>query len=197
VATSRTVVINTDTINFDTILKLRLVVARFGEQDVLHWWNTKGVLGVHGKTVYKLGFPRTAPFAQARVVFAVASARSMELWNPPGCATLWRLPPEVEDAFEDHWQTWTDDTDGWRPFFDALARIRGGDLLDTLRALEIIDAATEAAARDLRRSAEGKAVLLPGTPTVDDGTLALLGAGFFRGERGAPAIPYARLGDGA
>ncbi len=196
-ATSRTVVINTDTINFDTLLKLRLVVARFGEQDVLHWWNTKGVLGTLGKTVYKRGFPRTAPFAQARVVFAVASARSKELWNPPGCATLWSLPPEVEDAFEDHWQTWTDHTDDWQPFFDALARLRGGDLLETLRSLDIIDARTEAAARDLRRSAEGKAVLLPGTPTIDDATLALLGAGFFRGEPRSPAIPYARLGDGA
>jgi hypothetical protein len=40
----------------------------------------------------------------ARVVFAVARARTQEPWNPVGCATLWSLPPEVEDEFEDHWQ---------------------------------------------------------------------------------------------
>ena len=37
------------------------------------------------------------------------------------------------------------------------------------------------------------AVLLPGVRAINDDTLALLAAGFFRGEKSAPAIPYARL----
>lgn len=184
---------NTD-VDYDRLFKLRLVVARYGEADRMNWWNTKGVLGPMGKTVYSRGFPRTAPFAQARVVFAVARARTQELWNPAGCATLWSLPPEVEDAFEDHWQQWTDQGEVWRAFFAAVASLGGDDLLTDLRALDIIDAEAERAARDLRRSVDGRAVLLPGMPGIDDPTLALLGAGFFRGERGAPAIPYARLG---
>lgn len=181
-------------IDFDRLFKLRLVVARCGEADRMNWWNTKGVLGPMGKTVYARGFPRTAPFAQARVVFAVARARTQELWNPAGCATLWSLPPMVEDAFEDHWQQWTDDGEAWQPFFAAVASLGGGDLLEDLLALHVIDAATDRAARELRRSVDGRAVLLPGMPAIDDPTLALLGAGFFRGERGSPAIPYARLG---
>ncbi len=35
----------TTTIDFDHLLRLRLVVARFGEMDGAMWWNTKGVLG--------------------------------------------------------------------------------------------------------------------------------------------------------
>lgn len=181
-------------IDYDRLFKLRLVVARHGEADCMNWWNTRGVLGPMGKTVYSRGFPRTAPFAQARVVFAVARARSKELWNPIGCATLWSLPPEVEDAFDDHWQQWTDQGQDWQAFFAAVAGLGGGDLLEHLRALDIIDADTERAARELKRSADGRAVLLSGIPSIDDPTLALLGAGFCRGERNAPAIPYARLG---
>lgn len=180
-------------LDFDRLLLLRLVVARHGEMDRMGWWNTTGVLGGSGKTVYARGFPRTAPFAQARVVFAVARARTQELWNPSGCATLWSLPPQVEDAFEDHWQSWTDHMERWQPTFEAIAGLRGGDLLEDLRALDALDARTEQDARELRRAVDGRAVLLPGVRDIDDATVALLAAGFFRGERGAPAIPYARL----
>ncbi len=179
-------------INFNNLLKLRLVVARTGEMDLLGWWNTNSVLGKLGRSVYPRGFPRTASFAQARVVFAVARARTRELWSPPGCATLWNLPPEVEDAFEDHWQVWADDPDAWAPVFDALTTSRG-DLLDELRIVDAITASQAEAARDLKRSVDGRAVLLPGVRTVDDDTLGLLAAGFFRGDKGSPAIPYARL----
>jgi hypothetical protein len=175
------------------LLQLRLVVARYGEMDRMGWWNTSGALGGMGKVVYGRGFPRTAPFAAARAVFAVARARTRELWNPVGCATLWSLPLEVEDAFEDHWQGWTADVATWRPIFEALASLRGADLVEDLRALGAIDAATERDARDLRRSAETRAVLLPGIRAVDDATLGLLAAGFARGEKGQLAVPYARL----
>jgi hypothetical protein len=32
------------TLNFDRLLKLRLIVARFGEMDLAKWWNTRGQL---------------------------------------------------------------------------------------------------------------------------------------------------------
>ena len=78
------------------------------------------------------------------------------------------------------------------PIFDALATSRG-ELLDELRIVDAITASQAEAARDLKRSLDGRAVLLPGVRAVDDDTLALLAAGFFRGEKGSPAIPYARL----
>ena len=36
---------NSPSIDLDRLLRLRLVVARFGEMDLAKWWNTKGQLG--------------------------------------------------------------------------------------------------------------------------------------------------------
>jgi hypothetical protein len=63
------------TLNLDRLLKLRLIVARFGEMDLARWWNTRGQLGRHGAAAIRRGFPRTHYFAQARSVFAVAALR--------------------------------------------------------------------------------------------------------------------------
>ena len=54
-------------VDLDRLLRLRLVVARFGE-DLARWWNSRGMLGRHGAVVLKGGFPATHHFAQARVV---------------------------------------------------------------------------------------------------------------------------------
>ncbi|AUX29563.1 MULTISPECIES: BrxE family protein [Sorangium] len=54
------------TLDLDRLLKLRLLVARFGEMDVAKWWNTKGQLGRLGSAALRRGFPRTHRFAQAR-----------------------------------------------------------------------------------------------------------------------------------
>jgi hypothetical protein len=46
----------------------------------------------------------------------------------------------------------------------------------------------------MRRSAEGRAVqLLGGEHVLDDHLMTLLAAGFAKGERGAPTIPYAKV----
>ncbi len=79
-------------LDFDRLLKLRLVVARVGEMDLAKWWNTNGLLGRKGRILLSRGFPRTHSFAQARATFAVATARSHEVFDPPGCMTLWSLP---------------------------------------------------------------------------------------------------------
>ncbi len=59
-----------DALNFDRLLKLRLVVARVGEMDLAKWWNTNGLLGRKGRILLSRGFPRTHSFAQARAVFS-------------------------------------------------------------------------------------------------------------------------------
>src|SRR5688500_19898895 len=69
---------NRHAIDLDRLLKLRLVVARFGEMDLAKWWNTKGQLGRLGTAALRRGFPRTHYFAQARSVFAVAGHRRSE-----------------------------------------------------------------------------------------------------------------------
>ena len=44
-------------------------------------------------------------------MFAVARARCHELFDPFGCMTLWGLPAEIEDEFEERWQGWLDEGD--------------------------------------------------------------------------------------
>ena len=76
-------------IDLDRLLKLRLVVARYGEMDLAGWWNTNGMLGRYGAIALARGLPRTHHFTQARVVFSVAKARCQELFDAPGSVTLW------------------------------------------------------------------------------------------------------------
>lgn len=183
------------TIDLDRLLKLRLVVARFGEMDNAKWWNTKGQLGRLGTAALRRGFPRTHHFAQARSVFAVAAHRCAEVFEPPGCVTLWRLPEAIEEEFDTRWEHWLDHAAEWQPFFQKLEGLQGSDLVAALRGFEAItDADSEGLSR-LRRSAEGRAVPLPGVFSATDADVTLLALGFARADVGALAVPYARRGD--
>ena len=180
-------------INLDRLLKLRLVVARMGEMDNARWWNTNGQLGRLGAMALRRGFPRTYPFAQARAVFAVAAQRCAEVFDPPASATLWKLPAETEDAFEQRWHHWLEDTTAWQPFFEKVAALKGENLLEALREFELIAESDLVTYANLRRSAQGLAVALPSRYEPTDALITQLALGFSRGEPGNPAIPYARL----
>ena len=180
------------TIDFDRLFKLRLVVARHGEMDAARWWNTQGMLGRRGAVVLKRGFPSTYHFAQARIVFEVAKSRCHELFDPPGCMTLWSLPAEIEEQFQEHWQGWLDETDKWTPVFRTVEAQSGGDLLKALGELDLLSQSQFNTVAKLRRSAENRAVPISGTFRPNDNIITLLAAGFTRGETGNPAIPYAR-----
>lgn len=179
-------------LDLDRLLKLRLVVARFGEMDLAKWWNTKGQLGRLGALALRRGFPRTHRFAQARSVFAVAAHRCAEVFDPPGCVTLWRLPEAVEEAFDARWEHWLDNAGAWTNFFEKLESLSGNDLAELLRAFELVEERDIEAYRKLRRSAEGRAVPLPGVFSGTDADVALLALGFARGEPSTLAVPYAR-----
>lgn len=182
-------------IDLDRLLKLRLLVGRFGEMDLARWWNTKGQLGRLGSAALRRGFPRTHCFAQARSVFAVAAHRCTEVFEPPGCVTLWRLPEATEEEFDARWEQWLDNAAEWLPFFEKLEMLKGTDLASILRSFEIVsDHDLEGYAR-LRRSAEGRAVPLPSLFSGSEDDVALLALGFARGEVAALAVPYARRAD--
>jgi len=181
------------TIDFDRLLKLRLVVARYGEMDGARWWNTKGLLGRNGALLMSRGFAKTHHFAQAKVVFTVAAARSKQVFDPPLSMTLWNLPAELEDQFDARWHHWLDEREQWAAFFKDLQELPDGSLLEQLQLLDLVDDSTAEQTQGLRRSAEGRAVPIPGTHSPDDQVLTLLAAAFTKGEAGSPAIPYARL----
>ena len=185
-------------LDMDRLLKLRLLVARFGEMDAARWWNTgdaargTAVLGRAGSLLMSRGFPRTHRFAQARLVFEVARARSAEVFNPPGCVTLWSLPPIIEDQFDARWAQWLESREAWSAYFAAI-EVAPADLLESMTEHGLATAGDLEAVSNLRRSAEGRAVPLPGVHAVTDALVTQLAAGFSRGERGRLAVPYARL----
>lgn len=180
-------------IDLDRLLRLRLVVARFGEMDHARWWNTKGQLGRSGASALGRGFPRTHLFAQARSVFAVAAHRCAEVFEPPDSVTLWRLPEALEDEIDARWEHWLDNPDPWRDVFKKLEPNLGADLLAALRDFGLIGDAERAAVLRLTPSAEGRAVALPSPFREDDASLTLLAAAFARGTPEKLAVPYARL----
>jgi hypothetical protein len=177
-------------LDFDRLLKLRLVVARFGEMDLAKWWNTRGQLGRLGAATLRRGFPRTYYFAQARSVFAVAAHRCREVFAPPSGVTLWQLPEEVEDQFDSRWEHWLDHADEWTPFFQKLESLQVDDLKAALELFTSITDAESEMFSKLRRTAEGRAVPLPAPFAYTDQDIALLALGFARGEPGALAVPY-------
>jgi hypothetical protein len=182
-------------IDLDRLLKLRLVVARFGEMDLARWWNTKGQLGGLGAAALRRGFPRTHHFAQARSVFAVAASRCVEVFDPPGCVTLWRLPENIEEEFDARWEHWLDNAPDWAPFFQKLEGLQNFDLVEALGSFEIVNDRDVERLVKLRRSAEGRAVPLPGMFSGTDDDVALLAIGFARAEAGSLAVPYAKTGN--
>lgn len=179
-------------LDLDRLLKLRLVVGRYGEMDLAQWWNTKGMLGRYGAMALRRGLPTTHRFAQARVVFAVARSRCQQVFDAPGCVTLWRLPAALEDAFEEQWHTWLDEPDRWSGIFDRLTTIEAGSLLDILENFGLVTEPQREAAGRLRHSGEGRAVPLPGVGRLDDELVTLLAAGFSRSQVAGLAVPYAR-----
>jgi len=180
-------------IDFDRLLKLRSIVARFGEMDLAKWWNTRGQLSRLGTAAIRRGFPRTHYFAQARSVFSVAGFRCREVFDPPQSVTLWQLPEAVEEEFEAHWERWLDQADQWKSFFLELEALKETELKTVLQSFDLIaDEDFELFSR-LRRSAEGRAVPLPAPFTATNRAVTSLALGFARGEPGALAVPYARL----
>lgn len=175
------------------LMRLRLLVARAGEMDNGRWWSTNGLLGQLGTVALKRGFPKSHQFAQARAVFSVAARRCLEVFDPPEAVTLWKLPAEVEDRFDSMWSSWTEQSDDWIPFFEKLKAPRDIDLLGTMRELALIEETEIGEAKKLKRTADHRAVLLPGLRKLSRGTLTLLAAGFFRSERGNPTIPYVAI----
>jgi len=185
---------NRPAIDLNLLLRLRLVVARFGEMDIAKWWNTKGQLGPLGTAALRRGFPRTHRFAQARSVFAVAAHRCTEVFDPPECVTLWRLPERIEETFEAQWESWIDQASDWDKFFESLETFQTRDLVEALAARDLVNDGDIASLTRLKRSAEGRAVPLPSTFQGLDTDLKLLALGFGRSDVGALAVPYMRSG---
>jgi hypothetical protein len=182
-------------VDFDRLLKLRVIVARFGEMDIAKWWNTRGQLGRLGTAAIRRGFPRTHSFAQARSVCAVAADRCREIFDPPDCVTLWQLSESIEEEFEAKWEHWLDRATDWMPFFNRLESLQEIDLKSALQAFDTVTNQELVMYSQLRRSAGGRAVPISEPFSGTNQDIALLALGFARGETGSLVVPYARRGN--
>jgi hypothetical protein len=116
------------------------------------------------------------------------------VYDPPGSVTLWNLPADTEDEFELQWEQWLDDASTWRGFFEELERCSPALDAELLRLKLATDADIERVRR-LRRSAEQRAVAVPGVFSGSAENVTTLALAFARGEAGTLAVPYQANGD--
>lgn len=178
-------------LDLEWLLRIRTVVARCGEMDAQRWWNTEGQLGPYGAKVLKRGFPRTHFFAQARSVFSVAAHRCIEIFDMPDAVTLWRLPGDVEEAFDARWEWWLDEAEDWRSFFESVEALNDFDVAAALKRLSLVDEVDVEAAGKLKVADEAKGVLIPGTFEFGRKSISLLALGFSKAAKGDLLVPYA------
>jgi hypothetical protein len=177
------------------LFSLRLAVARQGEMDRSKWWNSKGLLSRVGELAVSRGFPKSHVFARARAAFVIASARSEEVFNPPGAYTLWRLPVEIEDRFEDAWAEWLESPSEWKELLERIDEASSANLASRLAGLELVSEKTIGRAKGLRRADDLKSVPLrvDGETVVE--AIELLAIAHDSSEPGKLAVPFIREGD--
>lgn len=177
--------------DLDLLLRLRLVVARVGESDNAKWWASDGVLSSDGHYAYSSLAARTNPFARARVVFAIARERCTDQ-APSGARTLWSLPPEVEEAFDDRWSHWLDHVDEWVDMFVDVESLTTVDVLAALTERGLISDGHADVARALTAAPPDPSVELSTPPVFDADTIRQLAAGFACSQPEKLVVPYVR-----
>ena len=180
-------------IDFDWLLRLRVIVARCGEMDLARWWNTNRQLGTAGASVLRRGFPRTHHFAQARSVITVAGHRCAQVFAPPASVTLWWLTEDIEDTFDAKWEGWLEEAPAWRSFFEAAATISSPDLVVALRHFKLVVDDEVAALDHMKPAADGRAIMVPGVFPGGRQVVAQLALGFSKATPGSLIVPYARI----
>ena len=184
-------------IDFPQLFKLRLVVAAIGEKDRLGWWNSE-VLNEAGRFLYEQNFPRSAPFAQARAAFRVAQLVCDEALGIERSATgpqvchLFRLLPEVEDAFENERDRWLDQAQAWEDTFEgafALESDRWPQALGELAGL----GGDQIAWGESQEPQTAKALQLEDALVLGPDELLRLAAGFAHSRAGTLVVPYLQL----
>jgi len=179
-----------NSVDLDLLFKLRLSVARFGEMDGAKWWNTNGILGRYGALALQRGFPKTHYFAQAKIVFTVATQRCREVFPHPNAHTLWALPSDIEDQFDQKWHEWVDEADNWTPVFKEIENISGIGLPEMMLKINLATPNQLESIANFKPSSEGNSIKIDSDAPLNDHQLIMLAAGFSKGQNGKLIIPY-------
>ena len=123
-------------------------------------------------------------------MFAVAAHRCAEIFDPPDAITLWRLPYDVEEAFDAQWEGWLDAAEDWRSFFESVEALKVFDVAAALKSLSLVDDADLEAAARLKVAGGGKGVLIPGHLELGRKSISLLALGFGKAAKRELLVPY-------
>ena len=184
-------------LDFRQLFKLRLVVAAIGETQRRDWWNSDVLTGM-GEFLFQQGFPRSAPFAQTRAGFRVAQLACDEALaiqpTPGGPITchLFRLTPQLEDAFENERNRWMDEPQDWAEIFQAAWALSAEQWPQALIDLADLDPATIDWARQ-QTPQTAKALRLDDPFEINQGHIERLAAGFVCGQPGQLVVPYLQV----
>ncbi|QDV62030.1 BrxE family protein [Crateriforma conspicua] len=179
-------------IDVEQIVKQRIVIARLGEMDRMKWWNTKGLLSNLGEMAISRGFPKTHVFARCRAVFAVASARCNEVFNPPESYTLWRLPAEIEDRIEDGWASWLENPAPWKEFLEEVDKASTGKPVSALTGMHLLGNGLAEQASKLRRADDLRSVPIKLSGESISDAVSLLAGAHESCEPQKLAVPFIR-----
>lgn len=183
--------------NFRQLFKLRLVVAAMGETQRLGWWNS-GVLTGTGEFLFQQGFPRSTTFAQTRAGFRVAQLAcdvALAIQPTPGgpiSCHLFRLTPQLEDAFEDERNRWMDEPAAWSETFQSVWALTPEQWPQALLDLADLDPAAIDWARQ-QTPQTAKALRLDDPFEIHQGHIEKLAAGFLIGQPGQLVVPYLQV----
>ena len=184
-------------LDFRQLFKLRLAVAALGETQRLGWWNS-GVLTGTGEFLFQQGFPRSSPFAQTRAGFRVAQLACDEALaiqpTPGGPITchLFRLTPQLEDAFANERNRWLDEPQEWAECFQAAWALSAEQWPQALVDLADLDPAALDWARN-QTPQTAKALRLDDPFEINQGHIERLAAGFVCGQPGQLVVPYLQV----
>jgi hypothetical protein len=184
-------------LDFRQLFKLRLVVAALGETQRLGWWNS-GVLTGTGEFLFQQGYPRSSPFAQTRAGFRVAQLacdEALAIQPTPGgpvICHLFRLAPQLEDAFENERNRWMDEPDPWADIFQAAWTLTPEQWPQALIELAELDPAAIDWARQ-QTPQTAKALRLDDPFEINQSHIERLAAGFVCGQPGQLVVPYLQV----
>ena len=81
------------------LLRYRLAIARLGERDLFHWWESSA-LTEEGRYALARLFRQTAMWAAIQLAMEAARARHEALVPPGARITLFDLGRDIEDSFD-------------------------------------------------------------------------------------------------
>lgn len=85
--------------DLDQILVFRAKIARLGERDLFHWWDSEAGADT-GQYVFRRLFPRTAPWVSIEMAIKCAQIRHAALLPPVPTVHLYNLGAELERRLE-------------------------------------------------------------------------------------------------